>query len=446
MAEATTQAQDKIQGEALKHAGVGEADPAKRSEVIANRTAADLLRNAVSELGTRGALEFARSRRGVTTEQRDNVTAQFDAATGTQVGNRIDAVNKYLEKSYEGLTPAEQKNRRGDVQKALLASPVMGEYMRGLDLTDPAQQAEADTMAAGILEDKHFQSIVNKRLQKISSREFKPKDKEIQARQRRMQAQAAAGVRITPDQAKDGLQKDFQSTLQRDMQNIMGDSAHELVRTNIDAAEEIVINKGEELDAKVHEAMKDEISARLELRWSNKNPDAYKKKGSIRQDWDQFSAGGLDAMTTLTAEEKQYLNNNPDVKKQFEAQIGESLLLKRMRVGVLKKDDLGRLVDAKWLGDTQGNRIDKIRDIFEQHEGFKNLLADAQANGYIDKDVWDKIKAAGPAAAAGGMLAILLMLLGLPGAAVVGAATKVGIGAAVGGGALYSVNKFRAAA
>src|SRR5581483_7034625 len=137
--------------------------------------------------------------------------------------------------------------------------------------------------------------------------------------------------------------------------------------------------------------MKNELKG-LTDRW--KDPNAYKKasilldreEGAVRTDWRDFSAEGVDGLP-LSDEAKAYLNARPDVKEKFEAQVGEALLLRRMRAGQFKKDDIVQLIDQEWLGATQDARITKIKNImFDQHSGYTSVMSTLQAEGISEKD------------------------------------------------------------
>jgi len=428
MAEPT--ATETIQREALKNTGVDTAKKTVRHEVSAQK-----MRERMHTEGSRRTLEMMRGAIGITDTQKVDAAARLDPADRAASLGKLDEHNKFLRDRYDALSPAEKMASQKEISIALGHSPLM---------TDTLLELRKDKVAAskfyeGILQDDTFRAEVNARLKLLSEREFVPTPEDIDARKKRMDILAGAPAGTTDDAAATAeLRAEFQRTLKTDIDNVMGDSVHAMIRSNIDAAEEIVITNGEELDAEVNKTWEARIMEKSEKRWSKKNPDAYKRNGTIRRDWNAFIDGGLDNMPreVLDDEQKKHLNDHPELKAKFEAQIGESLLLKRMRGGKLGKDDMTRLVDSKWLGATQGDRVDKIRDIFEAHQGFKDILAEAQANGYVSKNIWDQIKAAGPSVAAGGMLAALLMLFGFPLAA----------GGAIAAGTLYGANRLRQAA
>ncbi|MGI8419790.1 MAG: hypothetical protein ACR2LN_04045 [Candidatus Levyibacteriota bacterium] len=457
MAEATNTAREAIQGQVLNKVDTAAKTDTRPERLRLVRSDMD---KGVKERRDRDVLESYKKTLGVTNEQKYNTQALFsNPVDATRAGNQIDAVNKYVTEGFDRLTDPEKMTRRADVTRALGNNPVMGEYMR--DLATPGRtaqetaerRAQGAAVVDGVLQDEHLQGLVNKNIQKIAKMRFTPKPKEVAARQLAMDAVGGHPAGTTTDvQATQAMGTEFQQNVQNKMNNVVGDSVHEMIRTNLDAAEAVVVTNGEALEAGIDEEwMKNEIKG-LKDRW--KDPNAYKKasilmdreEGAVRSDWRDFSELGLDGLP-LTAEARAYLDARPDVKEKFEAQVGEALLLRRMRAGQFKKDDMVQLIDQEWLGDTQDARISKIKNImFDQHAGYKSLMGKLQAEGISEKDVWDKVKAAGPGVAAGGMLAALLMLFGIPSAAIIGGAMKLGLGAAAGGGAMYGAAKLRDAA
>jgi hypothetical protein len=86
-----------------------------------------------------------------------------------------------------------------------------------------------------------------------------------------------------------------------------------------------------------------------------------------------------------------------------------------------------RLADAKWMGATQEERLDKLQDMITNHGALRSMIENGQKSGLIDNGLMDKIRRSSPDKRIG-LLALLatILTLGMGPAA-------LAIGAAVGG-------------
>lgn len=235
----------------------------------------------------------------------------------------------------------------------------------------------------------------------------------------------------------------------------ISDSTADYLKNKINSIDEVQVQQAIELDKETKKGEAAEgVAEHFEKKWAQKG--AYDKRGiftsegTVRADFDRFVQGGLEGLFNPPTDEQKAILENPALKEKYEKQLGESLLLKRLRSGKLSKDDVYRLVDAKWMGGIPAERLKHMTDMIENHKGLQDMVKTNQKAGYFDSEFWTKLKnadnAAGVAAVIAAMLAGLLISPLGAGIAITEVAKDAGIiglsGATAGVGAGLGMKEF----
>lgn len=440
MAVNTPTALEQVQAEAAKLPAVEAPKQPKLTE---------MMREAVKRGDAKKAMEDARKNltvgvdKSVLTQTADNNLFHLDS--NLQRGKRNDfinegeRVNKYLTEDYAQLDPNQVTGMRSQVLGEVQSLQFLGELNKSL-----TSQNARDKFADSILKDPAFRARANRRLHEISTRKITNADK-----QNKLNELQQTNPNATWEEAAGILEQE----LQEDMNNVIRDAFRETIKDNLDAAEDITDNKGAELDKALnaaHAQTGEGVISKYAKRWDTKG--AYDKRmlfrrepGTITEDFEKFSQGGLEGLfgsPPKTAEEQAILND-PELRKQFESQIGEKLLLKRLRSGKLSEQDFYRMADAGWMGSTPTERTARLTDIVTAHKNIQSLLEDGQRDGWIkDKSGFlNWLKDPKNSAVSMGILAALLAAIAVgpaaAGVAIPAIAAQIGgagiLGASAGG-------------
>ncbi len=433
MAEATA-VKEAIADKATQVAGIDKAEP-KFSP------AAEQVRTLAKKAAGREVLKAARENRpmGLSDERINSVATLLTLRTVDEqndVTARLSSVDALLTQGYD--THPDKNELRTEILTAFDNSSSMNGVI---------QPAERGATAEAMLKDDEIRDILNGKIQDIATRQG-PTPDEIQARiAYRISVGDDRGDPAHPkhqelvDLARGECEAVFQAKLIRDTENLVGDSVNELFRRNFDAADDVINIRGDELDALVAanetKAGRDAAAGAIKKirdEYSVYTPDAYKKGGVVEQRFKDFVERGLEG-AGLTPDEIQAIKD-AGLTEEYEKTIGQMMLTNRMKVGKLDIADINRLSNAEWMGATQDERMDKLEQIVTSNERVKNLIERGQEDGWLTPKLWDRIKNAGPAGAAGMVTALMAVLLGpglIVGAPILAAA---GIGGAAVGGAI----------
>lgn len=418
MAEAAIK--NDIVGKAVEIAGVDKATEAPK-----HSAGTEIAKALAKQEAGHAALEAARSgrRMGISDEKLNDTVGLLRVADQGDGMDRLSKVDHLMSDGYDSLPTGE----KDDFRKEILTT-LDGSWTNSL--TTSMNPAERNKAAEDLCKDDELRDLINSRLHDITTRVFNPSEAEIAAQINYLKTVGGDNRASTdPDlilAATEGLKagspalENFRAELATDIDNLIPDSVNTLLTRNLDSAHDTVVQRGTELDAEVArrqaesgQAATAKIKGELDKKWAKTNPDAFGENGAIAKSWKDFLDKGIDGV--LTSAQQGALAAYPELRAQYEQEIGMDLLLRRMQVGKLGVGDLDRLVHAEWMGATPDDRLNKIRGMMDTCDEIKNVQAEMQERGYLPKDLWDRIKKAGPAAA-GGMIAALLASLFIPAA------------------------------
>lgn len=381
---------------------------------------------------------------GVSTEKQNHARENIFNNPGTDQDRKRANVDSYITRNNKFLrgelrpSEADWGTCRDQIQHQLESSAITGEMYQGLTAPQKKQLAES------VMHDGAFRTIANQRLHEVASRVITEKDK--QDRLKKLQDEnPSAGISI--EQAAGQLEQEYQD----DLNGVLEWSMQRMMEQNLDIANNVIVERADEVDGEVNKRLQERgrkqtvnAAKRLEQSWNAKG--ALNKKwlmgtrgqdGSVRQDFEKFMAQGLQGVMTTT--EWDAIKDNPDLIKEYEKQLGESLLLKRFSAGSMSQEDFMRLTSAPWMGGTVQERIDNLQSIVESNKKLKGMMNDAISQGLVDRGFWGRLAGEHPQR----RLALLAMLFGLAAlpAAGVAAAAVVGGGTLAGGEGLGMIRR-----
>lgn len=406
MADVSTQEQ--ISKEALKQVGEKQ-NP--RGKLVANRM------RELREEGARAVLENASGReRGVSGKRRAEFLVQMDGPRRAGAGANIDAHNKLLRDGYDALNPVQQDAQRA-LLKAQLDNSRMGDLFRGI--TDPAavQRLTEDLFRR----DPEFMAAYQDQMDSIINSRPSFDDVDIDARAKFLRADdpvANPDKKTARQNAREQILEEWRAGQEAQLNTLMADTVDAYIVTNIKRAQQA---SGEATSLVVADTI-----AQKEKLWHQ--PGKVGKE-VVKQEFGKFMQGGGEVVVG----KETWAKMSSEEREEFNKHYGEKMFTERLLAGKLNVDDMRTLGTAEWLGEDFPARVDRIRDMFEANDEFKRLIADGQARGTIDKNMWDKIKAAGPLGLAGAILA-LIGVIAFPVAAIPTALLAVGSGGAAGYG------------
>lgn len=404
----------RVEGEVGRRIGTEGADSNR------GRVAATELRRRMQEKDADTALRYAaEGAKGVTDVQQDALLLQFKKGRRQEVSDLFLSHNTFL-RGELGTLDEDKKLVWDKYFKSRLDESIMGNLFR--DTTDPNQ---VRSLTVGLLSDQQFMLIYQDRLSEItnSKAHLSVTDEKVQERAQLLVASKPGkypDIAAAERDARKALYQEWQDTTVYDLQNVGGVAINRYLTQQLETAREA--------SGEVNSLMVKDAIARYEQRWHQSGKEG---REAVKQSFESFMQGG--GANVLGSET---WNSMTDAEKnEFNKKFGEKMFTERMLAGQFKKDDMRLLATAEWLGADFPARVDKIREMFEANSQYTRLITESQANGTIDKNVWDKIKAAGPYAA-GGMLAALIAALAFPisvpalltGAAAVGGAGAAGYG------------------
>lgn len=414
MAVNTPTAPEQLRQEAAKVA----APEAPQRETLARR-----MEGAARDGQRRLALEVAKDNlsMGVDSDRLkrngDNNFKHTDATIRTgdiqQFVNDGERTSNYLRGNYDRLSQTDKRRLHEQITTELQSTAFLSEL--NASFSTPAERV---AFAEQLMQDPDFKLRANRRLHVVSTRQLT----EAKKQERLTQMQNPESPYYKEGATIEDAAGQLETELKNDMANVIRDAFRETIRDNLDSADKLVTDHGEEIDAETAQRMQEQgktagdgVMRALEKKWAEKN--AYAKKGYfnkeggvIMQDYDKFITGGLDAIFQPPSDETNAILADPELRKKYEEQIGQSLITKRLRMGGLSEGDLHRVVDAQWMGATQGERIAKLGEIIANHNAVQNLLASGEQDGWI-KDKSGFINALKDPKNAGGLLGILAALL-----------------------------------
>lgn len=407
-------------------------------------------------------------------ELRDNTFASR-SADSVNVRNRIrgylDLHTGIVDRGYDGLPPGRARGPILNQMYTALETSVAGSAFQ--DIRYRGGIVDTSVIAMEYLKDARFIQEYRKAAEtaadRLASEPFEPTPDQIDNKMRRIRAEGRNTVAIPPPggagvphagammrDMNDGELRDaaynelFDSREQR-IQSVLAPGA--IFRSAVDSYEQYRISKLEEA---TNEGLTREMDIRfrnLEANWhqqpaSNRRADVRAARAGgeqqIMNDFRRSMAGGGREIFT----DEVWDQLSPEEREAYESKLADKLLIARAGCRTnISDQEYQQMATSDLLGKTAEARVDKIHDIFELVQRIGSERQAGRAVGVLNKEVWDKIKAAGPGAAlsAGALAAILALItapISLPATAI---ATMVagGTGGVAGGIGMYKFGSRR---
>ncbi|HSX09302.1 MAG TPA: hypothetical protein VLF93_04060 [Candidatus Saccharimonadales bacterium] len=396
---------------------VGETGPAGRRG--RGQAMSEVMRRLNREQGAEAVLQRASGERGASRGRRADFLLQLDAARRPNAEAQIDAANGLLRGGYDSLAGPLQDVWRDQIKRNLDTSR-MGEVTRGV--TTPR---EVQGLTEGFLRDEQFLLVYQQQLDRaLNARPNLTKEVVTE----RAQLLRADDPVTYPDMAT--ARTAARARLLDEWRENQGEELRNLPRAALDAYFVNNLRNAQQASGEANSLVVRGAIADRERRW---NQPGRVGRRAATEDFNTFMQGGGERVLGRD----EWSRMSEEDREEFNKRYGEKMFTARMLAGKLNQDDLRGLANAEWLGADFPARVDKIRGMFEANDQFKELIAEGQANGTVDRNLWDRIKAAGPFALTGSVLALLASLAFPPsafgygllalGGAAGGAAARLGV-------------------